>query len=362
MSRGSRSRQEFSFDARYGRLIRKAGIGTIPFALFHYQAELDLTPQEVWLVGYVLSHRWTSELPFPALREMARRSGVTTKTLEKYKKGLEGKGYLEVVRRTRPDGGNTSIGWDFSPLFELIDRLITRDIEQWVQRNPQFLEEELPSLGDNTGDYAVDNSPPVVRGYHGPGVVGSPGARGQGYYGAGEDGEYAPSTQGNTLIEEDTFEQENAEIGTPGAGKAGQRKIRTTTSSSSKRPRSAGSSFVPESPPETRLERLPPSISPLIDKVVVDYSTRLHDAPKSFRSNCTRARRLWDDSGLPTDDFVGLLHRAYETTEENAHRIRKSARDGPYGARNKMPYFFSVLAGLVEKVRRGEDDGSGLPP
>lgn len=75
---------------------------------------------------------------------------------------------------------------------------------------------------------------------------------------------------------------------------------------------------------------------------------RLHDAPKSLRSNGTRARRLWAASGLAEDDFIALLHEAYRRTQENSHRIRKSATEGLYGTKNKMPYFFSVLRSLVD--------------
>lgn len=349
MSPTHRSREDFRFDARYGRLIRKAGIGTIPFALFYYQAELALSPQEVWLIGYVLSHRWTSELPFPALREMARRSGITTKTLEKYKKGLQDKGYLEVVRRTRADGGNTSIGWDFSPLFERIDRLITRDIDAWVRRNPQFLEEELPGLGDEDGDYPGDKSAPVLRGYHGPRAGGSHGAGEGGSAGAGEEGSHAPYASGSTLIEEDTGKHDPYLPNGDEEGNRSQSETRPAASSSSK----DSSRSLPF---ETETRGTVPA-SPLIDRIIQDYSQRLHDAPKSVRANCTRARRLWGESGLGEDDFVGLLHEAYRRTQENSHRIRKSAADGPYGTKNKMPYFFSVLGGLVREGIDKEDDG-----
>ncbi len=58
---------------------------------------------------------------------------------------------------------------------------------------------------------------------------------------------------------------------------------------------------------------------------------------------------MWAASGLPEDDFVALLHEAYRRTQENSHRIRKSATEGLYGTKNKMPYFFSVLQSLVDE-------------
>src|SRR5262249_37417367 len=39
-----------------------------------------------------------------------------------------------------------------------------------------------------------------------------------------------------------------------------------------------------------------PPLSALIDRIVADYSARLHDQEKNTRSNCTRARRLWASS------------------------------------------------------------------
>lgn len=345
MSSGRRDREAFRFDARYGRLIRKAGIGTIPFALFYYQAELDLSPQEVWLIGYVLSHRWTSELPFPAVREIARRSGVTTKTIEKYKKLLEEKGYLDVVRRRRADGGNTSIGWDFSALFERIDRLITRDIDDWIRRNPQFLEEEIPGLEGDDVDNSVDKSSPVRRVSHGAVGDGSHGAARDGSDGAGGDGSHGPRSTGRTLIEEDPEDEEFASADSRRAVKTRERKIRATTRSNSNRDGSTG----PPLDLSDQAEKAPPApVSPLIDRIVEDYSTRLHDAPRSVRSNGTRARRIWAASGLSEDDFIALLHEAYRRTQENSHRIRKSATEGLYGTKNKMPYYFSVLRSLVD--------------
>lgn len=350
--RGRHRREDFRFDARYGRLIRKAGIGTVPFALFYYQAELELTPQEVWLVAYVLSHRWTSELPFPAVREIARRGGVTTKTIEKYKKALVEKGYLQVVRRTRADGGNTSIGWDFSPLFERIDQFITRDIEHWIRRNPQFLEEGLPGLAGDAGYSPGDNAHPVLRPSDGAVRQEYHGARPQGYYGAVGQGSTDPSDGGRTVYEEDTESNDASELDIDESGNDHQSPSRAVMASTSKR----RASIVPHLDKPSGAQAWA-AVSPLIDQIVRDYSVRLHDLPKSIMANCTRARRLWRESGLGEDDFVGLVHEAYERTQANARRIRKAAKNAPYGTKNKMPYFFAVLTQLVEEAA-GPDDGS----
>jgi|GEM_PF-4783147 len=176
MTEGRRGREEFRFDARFGSLQRKTGIAAIPFALLFYQAELEIAPPELWLIVFVLAHRWTSDLPYPAVREIERRSGVSKKTLLKYKAALETKGYLETVHRTRPDGGNTSIGWDFSPLFERIDELIVRDLEWWKTRNPHFIDEEPWAGGAGRAAGSPANPPPGVPAYTRAGIDASTGA------------------------------------------------------------------------------------------------------------------------------------------------------------------------------------------
>src|SRR5690349_12870013 len=65
----------YRFLSRFGATLLSGGIAAIPMALYHYQAELGLAPQEVWFVGYILAHRWTDALPYPSLRRMSRRTG-----------------------------------------------------------------------------------------------------------------------------------------------------------------------------------------------------------------------------------------------------------------------------------------------
>jgi hypothetical protein len=343
MNTGRRGRDEFRFDARYGRLMRKAGIGTVPFAILFYQAELNLTPSEVWLIVFVLAHRWTSDIPYPAVREIERRSGVSKKTLFKYKALLTDKGYLEVVHRTRVDGGNSSIGWDFSPLFEKVDDLIMRDLDWWKNRNPQFVDEE-PFDGEppRSGDKRVDNLRGGAQGYTTPGVQAYTGGGNHASPGPGNRRYPAPGEPATPHDEEDDSNEESNDEQLVEPVKREQRKLRTTASFSKRL-----ASTVPSSPSLQEDESRPPA-SALIDRIVTDYSARLHDQDKNTRSNCTRARRLWAASELAEDDFVQYIHEAYQRTQESSHRIRKSAQDAPYGTKNKMPYFFSVLARSVE--------------
>ena len=99
----------YRFLARFGATILAGGIAAIPTSLYHYQAELGLVPQEVWFVCYILAHRWTDALPYPSLRQMSRRSGISTQMLHRYKQSLDQKGYLATIPRHRPSGSHLQL-------------------------------------------------------------------------------------------------------------------------------------------------------------------------------------------------------------------------------------------------------------
>ena len=133
----------YRFLARFGATILSGGIAAIPMALYHYQAGLGLVPQEVWFVGYILAHRWTDSLPFPSLRRMSRRTGVSTQMLHRYKQSLIEKGYLTTIPRHRPSGGRTSNYYDFTALFKALEECLLQD-----RRGAGW----MPSADDDGGD------------------------------------------------------------------------------------------------------------------------------------------------------------------------------------------------------------------
>lgn len=158
----------YRFLARFGATILSGGIAAIPMALYHYQAELGLVPQEVWFVGYILAHRWTDALPFPSLRRMSRRTGVSTQMLHRYKQSLIEKGYLTTIPRHRPSGGRTSNYYDFTGLFKALEEHLMHD-----RRSSGW----LPSVDDDGGDDSPDTDPDQPP---------LPGARQRAETGAGE--------------------------------------------------------------------------------------------------------------------------------------------------------------------------------
>jgi hypothetical protein len=117
-----------TFLARYGATVLRGGIAAIPTAIFTYQALLDLSPQETWFISYILAHKWDEDLPYPSLRKMAERTGLSVRQLHRIKAAIVEKGYLQLVPRHRAeDGGQDSNAYDFGGLFGRIEELLRAD-------------------------------------------------------------------------------------------------------------------------------------------------------------------------------------------------------------------------------------------
>jgi DnaA-like protein/replication protein O len=67
-----------------------------------------------------------------------------------------------------------------------------------------------------------------------------------------------------------------------------------------------------------------------IDLVIEDISTKLRDT-EHLASNITQARRLWQRSGQPVEEFVALLYAVRETVRWKAN------------VDHRMPYFFKCV-------------------
>lgn len=116
-----------SFQARFGATILRGGIAAVPAAIFTYQQALDLSPQEIWFIAYILARKWSTDLPHPSLRKMAERTGYSEQQLHRIKNSLLGKGYLRLVERHQANGGQASNAYDFSDLFGRLEALLIRD-------------------------------------------------------------------------------------------------------------------------------------------------------------------------------------------------------------------------------------------
>ncbi len=116
-----------SFAARFGRIILQHGIAALPSALYHYQGKLELSAQQVWLVSYILSHKWDEDLPYPSLKKMAKRTTLSLSQLQRIKNSLCEMGYLTVYPRFNERLGQGTNAYDFAALFDRIETLLGED-------------------------------------------------------------------------------------------------------------------------------------------------------------------------------------------------------------------------------------------
>lgn len=357
-----RPRADFSFMARYGRTISRAGIAAIPTALFYYQAELRLGPELLWFVSTLLSYRWTDDLPYPSLRKISERSGVSLRSLHRYKDALvaaswRGQPYLDVIPRRRPNGGITSSAYDLQGLFAALEELITRDQDLWFKG---------PLVGDPLNDTlgAGEGSAPSVLppGLNGAGDIHTPYAACDTGHGlrAGTRGSAKGDTGGNAPADSRAGVAAGTSPVSPVAsheidtshkdsGDRDPRRVEDTASEDDEGEQDSGSKAdASTARPRGRTRGvdglgLPPD-SAWIDEVVADLTRDLHDDLANVRRNQNQARRIWQESGFSEERFVDRLGKAKRKAQ--AGRVTKQSRDGS-GLPNRMPYFFKVLRDIT---------------
>ena len=386
-----------SFVARYGRLIAQVGIAAIPQAVFTQQAALQLTAQQIWFIGYILAHRWTTAVPHPSLVRMAERTGYGVRQLHNIKDSLVQQGYLTLVARYSSQGGKDTNGYDFSGLFDAISRQLTAGAATPVvlsagspeppaapvrrrgilrtpptgggepaagggrslmprggepagqQREPSriALDQQLALHNTNDPSAATPGRSPLLRGGELLLPIGGgsllPMAGGSSLPVGGEpqmlrgEGSPLPSGGGSSLPQREVRVAQGTGVGATPAGR-----VATAHEKESLR----------EDPPHKEDDSnqslslalasraTPPPYSPYIAGVVLDYSREFGDGPHA-PANISQALGLWHTSHLAEEPFVQMLHSARS-------RVRRAqGRQGQGSITNKMAYFFVVVRDLL---------------
>lgn len=94
--------------------------------------------------------------------------------------------------------------------------------------------------------------------------------------------------------------------------------------------------------------------SEYISRVMGDFSRELRDL-EHVESNITQANNLYRQSGLAEKKFVELMYEARKRTSWQV--VSKAANDEQDGTRNRCPYFFKVLRGLLEENDNYDQSG-----
>ncbi|WP_323038910.1 helix-turn-helix domain-containing protein [Gemmobacter sp.] len=124
--------------AKYGE-ASVAGFQAVPDLLLKYQSELGLSPTDLAVLLNVLMHWWYPEKkPFPRSTTIAKRMGVTPRTVQRSLQQLEELGLL--VREKDPRGPTYL---DPAPLVEKLGALAKKDADYQIRRRRRDGEEEL---------------------------------------------------------------------------------------------------------------------------------------------------------------------------------------------------------------------------
>jgi hypothetical protein len=112
-------------------------------------------------------------------------------------------------------------------------------------------------------------------------------------------------------------------------------------------------SGIPADAPRQSARREPPPRLPTyLADLVRRYSEELHD-PDHVPQNLGQAGRLWEQSGWSEASFGEALTEAKAITLKS--NVKKRARvGGELGARNKMPFYFTVLRDILGVKKAGQ--------
>ena len=329
-----------TFLARYGATVLRGGIAAIPTAIFTYQALLDLSPQETWFISYILAHKWDEDLPYPSLRKMGERTGLSVRQLHRIKDAIIEKGYLQLVPRHRAeDGGQDSNAYDFGGLFGRIEELLRADGRLVEERQAAPYPEaggEPPPLRSVAAQAPPRPRPGAARTARSTVPSPSPG----GVTAASPGGTSRMSPGGVTAV-------------TPGGVTRTTRGAATDSSPGRATRVAAGPGTRPARPPvSTESHEKSPAqetpqepgdsnrFSPYVMAVASDLSRELGDAAHEV-ANMSQANRLWQESGRDEAAFVELMQEARRRTR------RAQGAQGPGAVANRAAYYFQVLRGLV---------------
>ena len=99
------------------------GFTVVPTVLLHHQNKLGLNPDHLVILINLVSHWWDADrMPYPRTETLARRTGLSLRTVQRRIKELEQNGFLRRIPREE-DSGVMSTKYDLEPLVEKLKPL-----------------------------------------------------------------------------------------------------------------------------------------------------------------------------------------------------------------------------------------------
>ncbi len=153
----------YRLSVRFGQEILAKGHTAIPNLVLNYYVKLGISGSELLFTIHVWQHWWSDRDPYPSLRTIATRMGISVRQAKRYVESLEAKGYLRVVERFLSDGSQTTNEFDYSPLIRAVvsaaraDGTLTETPTPSITR--RLRNRSLPSDVDVTGEDVAPVTP-----------------------------------------------------------------------------------------------------------------------------------------------------------------------------------------------------------
>lgn len=117
--------KNMKLEDKWGSKVLEFGWTAVPTALFLLQKELELNPTQLNVLLNIILHWWGEDKPHPSQKSIAKRMGVSSKTVQRAVFSLEEKGLISKTRTIRDNpkyrGRNR---YDLSPLIKKIEEYI----------------------------------------------------------------------------------------------------------------------------------------------------------------------------------------------------------------------------------------------
>lgn len=137
---------DWSFQTKWSKDVAKLGFTAVPNALLIYTTKLKLKPTEFIVLVNIDSFRWDAySEPWPSVETLAKRVGVSTKTVIRAITSLEEKGCISRIKRR-----NISNKYDFEPLKAKLLRYVRADKSRSGKGHLLALSEDMQDQFDRT--------------------------------------------------------------------------------------------------------------------------------------------------------------------------------------------------------------------
>lgn len=156
---------DYRFNDKWDKEIGEYGFTMVPNALLIHLQELGLTPSEFLLLINIESYRWNNrKLPYPSVETLAKRTGLTTRTVTRLVTSLEKD--RKVIKRIKRKG--TSNQYTLEPLIKKLINLTKRhekrvtvrhlsefDTDISIHQPPTAISPKEDSLNEDIGIYGL---------------------------------------------------------------------------------------------------------------------------------------------------------------------------------------------------------------